>query len=64
MDNEIKLKPGDPGCLPHCETGPAIFFYNGHKAWCFNGIECTFDEWCDYLNLSKAKRIELKLKHG
>lgn len=45
----------------HREDGPARMFPNGEKEWWLNGKQLSFEEWCNEVNLSKKRLVELKM---
>lgn len=48
----------------HREDGPAIISSSGFGSWYLNSNRYSFNEWCNLVNLSNEKRIEMKLRYG
>jgi hypothetical protein len=48
----------------HKEDGPAIIHPSGYAGWYFNNKRCSFDEWCNEVNISDENKMILKLQYA
>ncbi len=48
----------------HREDGPASTNSTGAIKWYLNNTPYSFEEWCNKVQLSKEKLLELVLKYG